>query len=202
MTRYKGYAPLQKLVQQVDSAEAEIRRLEALKTTLSEEREKLIGGGAFEDERKVTAASTLGTKLSMIPFKLRQLQDMVRSVRDDLGTLIRALRIELGEEQAHLLGAARGTLASFITPELRRVLGHDPQMAERYALEIASRSLCCQLIAEITPSQAEWETNPLERAKGLLRNAVAVERIRAAFFKGEELDLGAVEKKTGFKLAA
>jgi hypothetical protein len=55
MNRYKALEPLRKQVNQIDSAEAEKRRLAGLKETLSSDRERLVASSRFDDERAVRA---------------------------------------------------------------------------------------------------------------------------------------------------
>ena len=201
MNRYKDYEPLQKLVQQVDSAEAEIRRLEALKVTLTEEMQRLVASGKYEDERNVTAASTLRTKLSMIPFRQRQLGDMARSVSDDLGKPMQALRTELLDERDRLMRAAHDGLVPAVALALERFLGHEPASVDAFAEQIVARCLVVKNLRDINPLDGQG-TALIAQARNMLSVGVAFDRIRAAFFTGDKLNLGAVEKRILFNLAA
>ena len=203
MKRYKAFEPLHKLVQQVDSADAESLRLEALQGTLSSERERLVAGGGFDDERAVALASTLQTKLSMLPFKLKQLDDLKANVIDGMANgPIRALRNELSDDHGLLIKMAKEDLISAIEPELNHFLGHAPDLVKLFAQQIANASLVVNTLLGIDPLGSQSMAHPIDQARSLLALAGTLERIRAAFFTGDTINLASVNKKTTFRLAA
>jgi hypothetical protein len=203
MKRYKAFDSLHKLVQQVDSADAEIGRLEALKTTLSSDRERLVASGRFDDERTVGAASTLQIKLSMLPLKLKQLDDLKANVIGELADgPIRALRNELSDDHGLLIMRGKEDLISAIEPELNRFLGHAPDHVKMFAQQIANASLVVNTLFGLDPIGSQSMGQPIDQARSLLALAGTLERIREAFFTGDTLNLAAVNKKTAFRLAA
>lgn len=201
MKRLKALEPLQKQVGQVDSAEGEKRRLAELKETWSSDRERLVASGRFDDERAVTAASTFQTKLSMYPYKVRQLDALIANVVDGMGPALRAARNELSGEHDLLIVTARRDLVMAIEPALDRILGHDLDAAEAFAVQVANTSLVVRTLLAIEILASQNVAHPVDQARELLGAGSILARIREAFFSGDKLNLEAVEKKTAFKVA-
>jgi hypothetical protein len=114
---------------------------------------------------------------------------------------LRALRNELSDEHGLLIMTARRDLVMAIEPALDRILGHDPDVAEAFALQVANASLVVGTLLGIDILGSQDAGHPVDQARELLNAGHLLERIREAFFSGDKLDLEAVAKKTAFKFA-
>ena len=185
-------------LKQYDAVTKEIARIRQIKINDLAEIEKLLNSARVDDPQVIAIISGLRIKQEIIPSKVKQLDESLFEITEDLNAGYQAAREPINIQRARLFEiydrdmpvAAKtrcAQLVSALAPNLE-------SYAEEVAKKIVDGSLVSKLLVDLDPDLHLNDDDKIDRARAVVGQYHKLQRVETLFFKDGSLDLDAVAK--------